>query len=456
MLASNGESQSPQTVHTSALGRRLIVMTRIPEAGRVKTRLIPALGADGAARLHAALLVNALRLAENHSSQRSDVDVEVRFTGEQSESIDCYRRSNAVWRAQHKGDLGERMHFAISEAVAEGASAVMVIGTDCPHLSCDILDQAWNLLEQHDVVPGPAEDGGYYLLAVKQPDARIFDGIVWGSASVLRQTLDRCLDVGKSVGLLPPLSDIDEAENLIVCRRIESGFEGCLPEVVPGLLSVVIPTLNEAGQLAATVRPLLSEPECEIIIADGGSTDGTTDVAEELGCRVVKANRGRGKQLNAGAALARGEHLLFLHADTRLPESFRSEMQSVLETGAIAGAFRFRIDQPGRALRCVEFGTNLRARALQLPYGDQGLFLRSRDFFRIGGFRNWPIMEDFEFCRRLKSSGRIAIANSPARTSGRRWKRLGAIRTTLMNQACLAMYFCGVSPERISRFYTGS
>ncbi|MBI1310063.1 DUF2064 domain-containing protein [bacterium] len=431
-------------------------MTRIPKAGRVKTRLIPALGAEGAAKLHAALLANTLRLAERHSSQRSDVDVDVRFTGQNSESSDAGHCSKAVWLEQHEGDLGERMHGAISTAIDEGAQAVTVIGTDCPQLSTETLDRTWNLLEQHDVVLGPADDGGYYLLAVKQPDARLFERVTWGTGQVLGQTLDRCRELGKSVGLLPPLSDIDVAENLIVCRRIGSGFEGCLPEVHPGLLSVVIPTLNEAAQLAATVRPLLSEPECEIIIADGGSTDGTTELARELGCRVVKANRGRGKQLNAGAALARGESLLFLHADTQLPASFRSEMQSILDTGAIAGAFRFRIDQPGWPLRCIEFGTNLRTRLLQLPYGDQGLFLRSRDFFRIGGFRNWPIMEDFEFCRRLKTAGRIAIATSTALTSGRRWKRLGAVTTTLTNQACVAMYCCGVSPERISRLYTGN
>lgn len=455
LISSQCESPVNSTSRLPDRVRRLIVMTRIPEAGRVKTRLIPGVGAEGAAAVHHALLERTLRTADLHQASRTDIGVDVRFTGN-NEAVDAFRIGSAVWREQQGNNLGERMHLAISAAIEEVARAVVVIGTDCPDISLEILDRAWNMLDSHDLVLGPAEDGGYYLIAIKQPDARIFEGIAWGTEHVLRQTLDRCRALHKTVGLLPALGDIDEAENLIACRRIASGFENCLPQAQPGLLSVIIPTLNEAGQLESTLQPLLREPDCEIIVVDGGSTDDTVERAKQLGCRVVLGNRGRGKQLNAGAALSRGEHLLFLHADTQVPANFRDELLTVLNGGAIAGAFRFQIQQPGWGLRWVEWGTNLRARFLQLPYGDQGFFLRASDFFQIGGFQNWPIMEDFELCRRLKTRGRIAITNSPAPTSGRRWKRLGAIRNTMVNQVCLAMYFCGVSPERIARFYRGS
>lgn len=446
---------SPAQVEAAlASARRLIVMTRIPEAGRVKTRLIPALGPEGAAALHTALLRRTLHIANLHSRQ-SAIDLEVRFTGGTPTGFDTLLTERVgSWREQQGADLGQRMHVAIETAFVEGARHVVVIGTDCPDLSPDILSDAWRQLERHDVVLGPATDGGYYLIGMNRSDNRLFLGIDWGTERVLSQTRDRCREVGVSVGLLSELTDIDEAENLVLCRRLGEGFDDCLPREQQGLLSIVIPTLNEVGQLEATLGPIAQHPHCEVIIADGGSTDGTVDLARKLGCRVVMANRGRGRQMNAGAALCRGEHLLFLHADTRLPASFFEEIQATLNTGAIAGAFRFQIDQPGWGSRCVEWGTNLRCRLRQSPYGDQGLFLRASDFFRLGGFQNWPLMEDYELCQRLRRHGRIRLTPSACRTSARRWKKLGLFRTTLMNQLCIAGFRMGVPLERLAHWYS--
>lgn len=445
---------SPAQAETGRVcARRLIVMTRIPEPGRVKTRLIPTLGPEGAAALHAALLRRTLHIANLHS-QQSAVDLEVRFTGGTTASVEGFPMDRVGnWREQLGADLGERMHRAIETACVEGARHVLVIGTDCPDLSPEILSDAWRQLERHDVVLGPAADGGYYLIGMMRPDVRFFLGIDWGTERVLSQTQDRCRDLQVSVGLLPLLTDIDEAENLVLCRRSGADFVDCLPQEQSGLLSIVIPTLNEEGQLEATLEPIMQHPNCDVIIADGGSTDGTVDLARKLGCRVVTANRGRGRQMNAGAALCRGEHLLFLHADTRLPATFVEDIHSTLMTGAIAGAFRFRFDQPGWGLRCLEWGTSLRCRFLQLPFGDQGLFLRSSEFFRLGGFQNWPLMEDFELCKRLRSHGRIQMTQSASSTSARRWKKLGLFRTTLINQLCIAGFRLGVSPERLADWY---
>jgi rSAM/selenodomain-associated transferase 2/rSAM/selenodomain-associated transferase 1 len=432
--------------------RRLIIMTRIPEPGRVKTRLIPVLGPEGAAALHAALLDRTLRMASDHA-QQTVVDVEVRFTGS-LEAVDRFRPGRAgLWREQLGTDLGDRIHSAVQAACDEGAKAVVVIGTDCPDLTPEILHSAWQALRTSDLVLGPAEDGGYYLIGLRQPDPRLFAGIDWGTEHVREQTLARCRERSVTVSLLSGLGDVDEAEDLIRCRRHRQGFETGLPVTVPGLLSVIIPTWNEAHQLASTVTPILQHRDCEVVIADGGSTDGTVELATQLECRVVSANRGRGKQMNAGAALSRGDTLLFLHADTRLPTHFREEIRSTLEAGAVAGAFRFQVDLPGWGMRCVEWGTHLRARCLQRPYGDQGFFLRAADFFEVGGYRNWPLMEDFELCSRLRKRGRIRIAPSAAVTSGRRWKRLGAFRNTAINQCCIALYRLGVSVERIAQFY---
>jgi rSAM/selenodomain-associated transferase 2/rSAM/selenodomain-associated transferase 1 len=443
-----------ETRQVNGYARRLIVMTRIPEAGRVKTRLIPALGSDGAAAVHAALLQQTLRVAAEHARQVG-VELEVRYTGGTPDSVKSYRSDNSAnWKEQQGQDLGERMHTAISAALNEQAEAVIVVGTDCPDLSHEVLDRAWRFLETHDVVLGPADDGGYYLIGMSQPDIRLFEGISWGTELVLRQTQDRAQKLKKSVGLLPVLSDVDEPENLVLCRRYENEFADCLPRVCEGLLSVVIPALNEVSQIEETLKPILNHANVEVIIADGGSTDGTLNVAQRSGCRGIAANRGRGRQMNAGAAMSRGGFLLFLHADTRLPQDYLQEILRTLNGGAIAGAFRFRIDHSGWALRCVEWGTNLRAKYLQLPFGDQGLFLRSRDFFRIGGFRNWPLMEDFELCRRLRQYGQIHITTSHIRTSARRWMKLGFWRTSLINQMCIAGFCLGVSTERLAAWYS--
>jgi rSAM/selenodomain-associated transferase 2 len=329
---------------------------------------------------------------------------------------------------------------------------MVVIGTDCPGLTAATLREAAEGLATHDVVLGPAEDGGYYLIALRQPQPALFTNIEWGTERVLAQTLEKCRGLGLCVHQLAPLADVDEPEDLLVCRRERLAVPTVLPELQPGLLSVVIPVKNEARTLPLTVPPLL-QAGCEVIVADGGSDDGTAQVAHELGCRVVLTRPVRGRQLNAGGALARGEWLLFLHADTRLPTSFRTDIPETLAGGAIMGAFRLRIDAPGWGLRGVAWGANLRSRWLQLPYGDQGLFLRTEAFHRLGGFRPWPLLEDLEFCQRMKRHGPIALAPTAVHTSARRWQHLGVGRTTLINQLVLLRYWWGETPGSLADFY---
>ncbi|TWT64029.1 TIGR04283 family arsenosugar biosynthesis glycosyltransferase [Rubinisphaera italica] len=450
-VGSNAEGIAPRSEYGE---RRLIIMTRIPEAGRVKTRLIPAIGAEEAAELHTRLLQRTLITAEEHS-RTSHVNVEVRHAGDAgTPSLFADHTFVSIRRPQQGKDLGKRLSSAVADAIHERAQDIVVIGTDCPDLSPAVLDLAWQKLVQVDVVFGPAKDGGYYLIGLKRKCNGLFHDIDWGTEHVLAQSQQRCQQLGLSYALLPILSDVDLPEDLVTCRRIGASLEKCLPQINFGMLSVVIPTMNEAHNLKSAVAPLLNESNCEVIIVDGGSTDGTPELARELGCRVVQGTRGRGRQLNAGAALARGEFLLFLHADTRLPTGFRQELNETLASGAIAGAFRFEIDSPGWLYRCIEWGTNLRSRLLQLPYGDQGLFMRASDFFRLNGYRNWPLMEDFEFSRRLKSGGNVAITTSTAPTSAKRWKRFGVIRNTWANQICIMLYLCGFSPESIAAYYS--
>jgi rSAM/selenodomain-associated transferase 2 len=193
----------------------------------------------------------------------------------------------------------------------------------------------------------------------------------------------------------------------------------------------------------------------ECIVADGGSTDETVQLAETAGAWIVRCAQGRGAQMNAGAAAASGEILLFLHADTELPDNWDFIIRSALKDPDVAlGAFRFQVKDRLRGIRLVEWGTNLRSRLFRMPYGDQGFFLRRETFDRIGGFPDQPILEDVELVRRARRAGKVITLPEAARTSGRRWRRLGVFRTTFRNQLILLGAALGV-PLRKLRIYYG-
>jgi rSAM/selenodomain-associated transferase 2/rSAM/selenodomain-associated transferase 1 len=415
-------------------GDRLIIFARLPQPGTTKTRLIPALGADGAATLHDELVRCTLRKATALQAEFT-VDVEVWFAGDDREQAAQFTQGEP-FRAcfQSHGDLGQRLQHAVGHAAGDGARRIVVIGTDCPDLTKDTLAQAFDALRQSDVVIGPALDGGYYLIGLNSHRPELFEDIAWGTCSVLRQTLARCRDAKCSTALLEPLGDVDRPEDLLPCRRTGIAIPNVFPATVPGRISVVIPTLDECRQVDAAIRSALTGTNVEVLVADGGSTDGTVEVARQAGARIVCANRGRGCQMNAAAALASGEVLLFLHADSRLPMGYDRQVWRTLDGGAIAGAFPLKIDGAGAGLRWIEWGANVRSRWLQMPYGDQALFLSYEVFQRIGGFPLWPLMEDYEFCRRARRQGRIRLAQLPISTCSRRWLKLGLMRTTIINR----------------------
>jgi len=224
------------------------------------------------------------------------------------------------------------------------------------------------------------------------------------------------------------------------------------------LLSVVIPTLNAASTLAATLDSLESQligVDHEVIISDGTSSDASRAISEAKGARLISVARGRGAQLSAGGNAARGEWLLFLHADTVLGESWRMEAAAFMASAdntQRAGVFRLRFDDRARAARCLETIATWRSRILGLPYGDQGLLIARGFYDSIGGFRPLPLMEDVDIARRI-GRRRFVHFDAPAFTSAERYRRTGYIYCSTRNLACLALFFIGVRSRFLVRFY---
>jgi rSAM/selenodomain-associated transferase 2 len=218
-------------------------------------------------------------------------------------------------------------------------------------------------------------------------------------------------------------------------------------------LSIVVPVLNDAAALS-TLLQLPRSSDIEWIVVDGGSQDRTIAIAKATAVTLLSSPPGRAVQMNTGAAIATGDILLFLHSDTQLPDNFETLIyQTLAPANVIAGAFELKIDTRLLGIRLIEWGVNARSRLLQMPYGDQAIFLKRTVFEEIGGFPEMPIMEDFELIRRLKQHGKIAIAPAPVVTAGRRWQKLGVVRTTLINQCIILGYAWGISPDRLKTWY---
>ncbi|GAB4238113.1 MAG: TIGR04283 family arsenosugar biosynthesis glycosyltransferase [Stanieria sp.] len=252
------------------------------------------------------------------------------------------------------------------------------------------------------------------------------------------------------------------------------------------MISIIIPVFNEAAIIQTAIEQLKDNQDIEVIIVDGGSQDRTVELVLAMGAVFVETGRGgdgekrrrgdrekgrhgegnnklklmiasepgRAYQMNAGAAIAKGDILLFLHVDTQLPANYQSLIYKTLSSSQVmAGTFELAIDSQAKSFRLIETMVNLRSRLLSLPYGDQAIFLNKSTFEKIGGYRNLAIMEDFELIQRLKRHGKIVIASAAVLTSPRRWRQLGVWQTTAINQLIILGYYLGISPTKLRNFY---
>ncbi len=405
----------------------LMIFTRYPVPGKAKTRLIPQLGAAAAADLQKQMTEYTLAQALG-----TGCPVQICYTGGSVEQMRQWLGPQHIYVEQGEGDLGERLKAAFSQAFARQADKVLVLGCDCPDNRTANIADAIRRLDTTSCVLGPAVDGGYYLLGLNRFNPDLFHDIDWGTASVLSQTLERVNDYQ----LLPVLADVDEVED------------------IPSKISVIIPTLNEEVQIEGAVRRALTGFGREVIVVDGGSSDATREAASAAGARIICSRPGRATQMNAGAQQARGDILLFLHADARLPDAWDRQIRQVIrQPEVVLGYFPFAVDADFTGRRWVEWGTNVRSRLFKRPYGDQGFFLRRQDFEAIGGFPEVPILEDLLLVKQARQRGGLACTGTPLTVSSRRWQKHGAFRTTGINQLILFSAWCGADLDRLHRAY---
>jgi len=338
------------------------------------------------------------------------------------------------------------MGIAFEEAFRQGCRRVVLVGSDIPEVTTGHLEQAFNDLGENDLVLGPSTDGGYWLVGMNG-SYDIFRGMNWGTNGVLEQTIDTAKRLGLKTAILDPLTDIDTADDLRQWNPSEA-------EQRP-YVSVIIPALNESENIEASILSA-GNNDAEVIVVDGGSSDNTVEKAIAAGARVETSARGRAVQQNFGVKRARGTSLLFLHGDTILPKDYIDHVfESFMDPETVAGAFRFRTDMDTPLMKVAEFMTNLRSQHLKLPYEDQGLFVRKSVFNEIGGFPLVPVAEDLLLVRRLARKGRIRIAPAQVITSARRWRKLGILRTTMINQLIAVGCLMGVSLRLLASLYRG-
>ncbi len=505
--------------------RTLIIFTRYPEPGRTKTRLIPLLSPAGAADLHRRMTEYTVDRMRGVSREPSTA-LQIFYEGGDLVRLEQWLGHDLAYQVQGGGDLGLRMLNAFRKSFRDGMERTVIVGTDCPDLSAAVVERAFLELESHDVVVGPAADGGYYLIGARRPHPVLFTGIPWGTEEVLKTSLRIAKDLGLSVGLLDTLHDVDRPEDIhrwkdteavrtATNRRLQEpasrttlGFARTVdyagdPDVAPGaqasgatkpqfgslfptkpsrydqkmrisstvpdgsiqgrsrprngpypVVSVIIPTLNEEEHIRSALGAVISDDRAEIVAVDGGSTDQTEEILRANGVDAFHSSGGRSGQMNAGAHRASGEILLFLHADTVLPDGWYDHVLAAFDSpDVVGGAFRLSLDADFLSLRIIESLANLRTGRLRMPYGDQAIFLRKEAFERIGGFPAIPIMEDVELVRKLRRLGRLKILSASVLTSARRWRNLGIWRTTVINQLVIFGHSLGIPGDALARFY---
>lgn len=432
---------------------KVVLLTRYPTPGTTKTRLIPALGRWGAAALQQAM---TQRIATQIKALQQSIPLttEIRYVGGSLSKMKQWLGPGFDYRLQGSGDLGQRLARVVQDARSENIRYLVMAGADIPEINGTIFKNAFDLLDSHSLVLGPTQDGGYYLMGLdlKTDVDRfkpLFDDINWGSSAVLHQTVESARKSSLKTAFTGELRDLDRPEDIKIWRTAIQHRR-----LTSAGISIIIPAFNEEERIGQTIATAQVADDVEIIVADGGSDDKTAVIAKALGATVTSCLPSKAHQMNLAAKIAAGNMLCFLHADTHLPSNYVQLIRKTLaRPGVSAGAFALGLDDDSPSSTRVASGANWRSRTFQLPFGDQAIFVKKELFRQVGGYPEMPIMEDVALVLRLRKKGQVVTLPDVAATSSRRWRHMGAVKTTLVNQAILVAYFTKVPPPILARWY---
>lgn len=431
----------------AAMPLRVILLFPFPTQGSVKPGLASMLGARGAAALHRELAAHTLREARAFAAA-SGTTLEARVFGAPDETAArVWLGGGVTVRAPGDGDLGVRLERAFADAFAEGASSVLAIVSACPGFAASHLATACAQLAGHDAVVGPAIDGSFYLVGMRRHLPALFRNVRWNEREVLAQMLSVARTLRMTVARLAPLHNLGTPADLAAWAAAPvaraDGRDG---------VSVVISAGGDEPRLEATLAAAAAGAPHDIVVV-APAVGRTAEVAWAHGARVVPPPTGAMDPRNRGAAYTAGEHLLFLPAASVPPGNCAALVRAVLaRPGVAGGTFALTFEEEFRGRRWIERSVNWRARR-QLPCHEQGLFVRREIYEHIGGFTAHAPDEDFAFLRRLRRFGTIAVVAGAAKVRADRWRRLGPLRTSLLNRLVAAGDRLCVAPTRLARWH---
>lgn len=407
---------------STKLNNAIIVFTRVPEAGKTKTRMMPYYTEEQCKALHEAFLKDIGEMLAQTSH-----DVIISYAGKGQAFLKQVFGTDAKYIEQTGDDLGDRMRNAIAWAIEYGYDKVVLFGTDVPELRTESIDAAFSLLGSNDVVLGPTEDGGYYLIGMKALCEEAFDIKKYGTDGVLSETMKSITESGKQVRLIDSYYDLDEPldiqgyrERMREDKKLQVSNTGKFISE-NSKVSIIIPIYNENKTVESMMSQLrLYQDDAEIIFVDGGSTDDTlSKIGEQF--KLIRTEKGKGHQMNEGAKASTGDILFFLHCDSEIPPRIVEEIRTCMTSNQY-GCFGIGFRSRNFFMHTNKVISNHRAFRRGIPFGDQGIFIDRKLFFDMGMFPELPLMEDYEFALKLKSRGIMpGKAKETIHTSCRRY-----------------------------------
>jgi rSAM/selenodomain-associated transferase 2/rSAM/selenodomain-associated transferase 1 len=430
---------------------------KYPEKGKVKTRLARGIGQEKALCLYQKLVRRTLGIASDFNMVHNDV-YPFLFYYPSEKNAEIRKAYPGPWAfvSQADGHLGDKMGAAFDHVFQKGYGQAVLIGSDIADLLGIDIEEAFEALDEHQAVVGPAQDGGFYLIGLKAPCAKVFNFPSWSNPSVYERTIHCLQDSGLRFKAISKRRDIDQEEDMVHVKD---------QPIFHDQISIIIPLLGRMARLAPLIEWLEAQlwPGDEIIIVKDRpachtyETPGSGTVTITSHTRLIFATRGRGSQLNCGSRVAQGNLLWFLHADTVPPPNFGYHIRKLsLAPECALGCFKISLGKRHVLLRLISIWANFRTKYFKLPYGDQGLFCSRHILEKVGGFRKKFLMEDVDLVKACKKMGKLLIIQQELYSSPERYLRKGILRASCQNQLLMLLYFLGVSDRRLYRFYYDS